>query len=59
MKIENRYEYFDFLVNFTEEDANGFIEYLDDKHINIEKEFFSSEESTDAKLFNLINQNLN
>lgn len=41
LKPENSYECIDFLINLTEEDANGFIEYLDDKYINIEKEFFS------------------
>ena len=59
MKPENSYECIDFLVNLTEEDANVFIEYLDNKYINIEKEFFSSKESIIIKLFNLIKQKLN
>ena len=57
-KPDNLNEFIDFLVNLTEEDANDFIENLDNKYIIIEKEFYSSGESLNIKLFNLINKNL-
>ena len=48
----------DFLINLTEEDANDFIEKIDDRYIIIENEFYSCEDSFNIKLFNLIKQKI-
>ena len=52
MKPENLNDFIDFLVNLSLDDANNFIENIDEKYNIIEKDFYSPEININIKLFN-------
>ena len=60
-KPEKLKEFIDFIINLSEDDANNFIENIDDKYNIIEKEFYSRGKNLNIQLLNelLIKNNLN
>ena len=61
LKPEKIKEFIDFIINLSEDDANNFIENIDDKYNIIEKEFYSMGINLNIQLLNelLIKQKLN
>ena len=58
LKQENLNEFIDFLENLEEDDANNFIQNIDNKYIIVENEFYSSGPNLNIELVNLIKQKL-
>jgi len=61
LKPEKLKEFIDFIINLSEDDANNFIENIDDKYNIIEKEFYSKGINLNIQLLNelLIKNKLN
>ena len=58
LESSNLNEFIELAANLEHDDCNDLIEYLDDKYIIKEKEFYSSLNTLNIKLLNLIKQKL-
>ena len=52
LRKNNLKEFIDFIANLSENDANDFIENIDNKFYIVEKEFYSTGENLNIQLFN-------